>query len=77
MGLRLISDGRDLRGRFALAHFAALSFTCFAKSTLIQHKSRRSRKEKEKVREEIEKDVKKQDVKKEIMNGLYIRVNPL
>lgn len=33
-GVRLISEGRDLRGRFALAHLAALSFTCFAKQIL-------------------------------------------
>ena len=30
VGVRLISDGLDLRGRFALAQRAALSFTCFA-----------------------------------------------
>jgi len=30
IGARLMSDGRDLRGRFDLAHLAALSFTCFA-----------------------------------------------
>lgn len=72
MGLRLISDGRDLRGRFALAHFAALSFTCFAKSALVQNKSRRSGNEREKVREQIERDVKRQ-----MTNGSYIRDGPL
>ena len=38
IGARLISDGRDLRGRFDLAHFAALSFTCFANNALQRKK---------------------------------------
>ena len=38
IGARLISDGRDLRGRFDLAHFAALSLTCFANSALQRKK---------------------------------------
>lgn len=38
IGARLISDGRDLRGRFDLAHFAALSLTCFANNALQRKK---------------------------------------
>jgi hypothetical protein len=34
VGFRSISEGRDLRGRLALAHLAALSFTCLARQTL-------------------------------------------
>lgn len=30
VGVRLMSDGLDLRGRLAFAHRAALSLTCFA-----------------------------------------------
>ena len=57
IGLRLISDGRDLRGRFDLAHFAALSLTCFANNALqrekIETKKRRKGKRSERA-EDIE-----------------------
>jgi hypothetical protein len=38
VGLRLISERRDLRGRLALAHLAALSLACLAKQMLIERK---------------------------------------
>jgi hypothetical protein len=38
VGLRLISERRDLRGRLDLAHFAALSLACLAKQTLNKRK---------------------------------------
>ena len=43
-GARLMSDGRDLRGRFDLAHLAALSFTCFAQRALKMPISQRGKK---------------------------------
>jgi hypothetical protein len=36
VGLRLISESRDLRGRLALAHLAALSLACLAKQMLMR-----------------------------------------
>jgi hypothetical protein len=54
IGLRLISDGRDLRGRFDLAHFAALSLTCFANNALQREKIETKKKEgKEKDQKEL------------------------
>lgn len=44
-GARLMSDGRDLRGRFDLAHLAALSFTCFAHRALQKDVNITARKE--------------------------------
>lgn len=38
VGLRLISERRDLRGRLDLAHLAALSLACLAKQTLNKRK---------------------------------------
>jgi hypothetical protein len=38
VGLRLISERRDLRGRLDLAHLAALSLACLAKQTLMEVK---------------------------------------
>jgi hypothetical protein len=39
-----MSEGRDLRGRLALAHRAALSCTCLAKHTLCMNEKARGRK---------------------------------
>jgi hypothetical protein len=40
--LRLMSEGRDFLGRFEAAHLAALSFTCFAKQTVLLCGSRKT-----------------------------------
>jgi len=71
IGLRLISDGRDLRGRFDLAHFAALSLTCFANNALQREKIETKKRRKGK-RSERAKDLKKKNDGSRIDSNFFL-----
>jgi hypothetical protein len=70
IGLRLISDGRDLRGRFDLAHFAALSLTFFANNALQREKIETKKRRKGK-RSERAKDLKKKTMGRELIRIFF------